>query len=225
MPTPMVHLLVAKNCVASGYQVKDLPQFYLGAISPDAIHMRQGANRLAKNVTHLIPSGITSWFDIDQNEYLTFMNGYIAANKSNVNADFILGYAIHVLTDMHWTYTVHSKFAEDYNNSEKPIEERAKAYYYDMDIHEYALYCKYFQNSDIWQNLQNPDYSDFLDMLTSEEIKLWNERVQSWCDNPENQHKFEDEPKYISALDIEKFISSCAELIVSNMNVLKLDED
>ena len=217
MPSPMVHLCVAKNCIAWGYQVNDMPQFYLGAISPDAIHSRPGAGRAAKNHTHLMPPGMW-WRDVNQNEYFKFMNEFIAANINNTNVDFLLGYGIHILTDMHWTQTVYSKFVEDYKKSARPISEMQKAYYHDMDIHEYALYCQYIRNSDLWKCLQNPGYADFLDLLTAEEIKSWNERTQNWFDAPENQHKFEGEPKYISMLNTEEFISSCAGLIVSNIN-------
>jgi len=216
----MLHLRIAKNCIAGGCQVSDMPQFYLGAISPDAIHSRPGAGRLEKNVTHLIPSGPqpkTYWCDVDQNEYFNFIAQFVAANKHSANADFLLGYGIHILTDMYWTRTVYKKFMEEYEKSSSPISEMQKVYYHDTDIHEYAIYRNCINNSDIWQYLQIPHYANFLDLLTAEEIKLWNERTQNWFNAPENQHKFVGEPKYISALDTENFMSSCAELIISKM--------
>jgi len=194
-----------------------MPQFYLGAISPDAIHSRPGAGRPAKNFTHLMPPGAW-WWDTNPDEYFKFMDGFITANKANANEDFLLGYGIHILTDMHWTQTIYSKFMNDYQNSDRPMSEMQKSYYHDTDIHEYALYRKHISNSDIWQYLQNPACADFLDLLTAEEIKLWNERTRGWFDAPENQHKFEGNPRYIGALDIEEFIPACAELIVGKLN-------
>ena len=46
MPLPMVHLSIAKNTLDAGYEFRNLPQFYLGSISPDAIHMRENSNIL-----------------------------------------------------------------------------------------------------------------------------------------------------------------------------------
>ena len=215
MPAPMVHLLVAKNIIRLGLPVKDMPRFYLGAIAPDAIHMRPGVDRTVKNATHLKPK---SGQDIYPNHYSGFMSELIAANK-NANEVFLLGYGIHVLTDRYWAQTVYRKFTEDYKNSAAPVEEMAKAYYYDMDIHEYELYHGHVKDSDIWQYLQAPAYADFLDLLTAGEIRLWNERVLNFFDAPENRYKFEGRPKYTGLSDIERFISSCAGLIAGNINV------
>jgi len=71
MPLPMVHLGVAYNIIESGFNVSDLPSFYLGVISPDAIHMRQNANKLDKHRTHLIPLG-KKWNDIDGWDYYKY---------------------------------------------------------------------------------------------------------------------------------------------------------
>lgn len=42
MPFPMTHLVIANKIVELKPEaIKNLPQFYLGNLSPDAIHFRQ----------------------------------------------------------------------------------------------------------------------------------------------------------------------------------------
>lgn len=52
MPLPMVHLAVAHN-ILPNIDIAKPDMFYLGAISPDAIHMREGSTRQDKIRTHL----------------------------------------------------------------------------------------------------------------------------------------------------------------------------
>jgi len=218
----MVHLSVAKKIADAGFPVKELPQFYLGSISPDAIHMRQDADRLAKNVTHLLPAKkekIHSWDDRSEDEYFELMRDFINANMNKTNADFLMGYAAHILTDMLWTKRVFGKFTEKFNMSGAPAADRQKAYYRDTDIVDYLMYNESDWRHDVWQCLQNAEYSDFLNLLSAQEIKLWNQRTLTWYENPENQYKFSGTPIYITKPDIENFISSCAKTILANMKV------
>ena len=220
MPLPMVHLCVAKNIVDTGFPVNDLSQFYLGTISPDAIHMRQDADRLAKNITHLLPAEkgkIHSWEDRNEDYYFEFMRDFTNTNQAKASTDFLMGYAIHILTDMLWTKRVFSEFTDKFNMSGVSAEDRQKVYYHDTDIVDYQLYNESGWRPDVWQSLQGVAYSDFLNLLSAQEIKLWNERTLNFYDVPENQYKFSGVPIFITRPDIENFISSCAETILNNL--------
>lgn len=48
MPSPMIHLSIAKNIITMGFQCVNLSQFYLGAISPDATHIKTKNNKNEK---------------------------------------------------------------------------------------------------------------------------------------------------------------------------------
>ena len=220
MPLPMVHLSVAEKMIGAGFPIKEQPQFYLGTLSPDAIHMRQDADRLAKNITHLLPAEkekIHSWEDRNEGYYFEFVRDFINTNQAKASTDFLMGYAIHILTDMLWTKRVFSKFTEKFNMSDIFVQDKLKAYYHDTDIVDYQLCNESDWRSDVWQSLQGVAYSDFLNLLSAQEIKLWNERVLNFYDAPENQYKFSGTPMYITKPDIENFISSCAETISDKM--------
>ena len=229
MPLPMTHLSVANRLIEIGLQIKDESQFYLGAISPDAIHMRPNADRAAKNVTHLIPEGkrVIEWYDTDEAECIKRIIEFVASNKSTTNPDFLMGYAVHILTDMYWTTWVYQKFVVEYQKSDAvyqksaaPPQDQQKAYYEDTDIVDYIQYTIAPWREDVWQLLQNTEYSNFLNLLSADEIKKWNERTLNWYTAPENQYKFEGTPKYITQQGIEDFIPKCAEAIASKINRL-----
>ena len=120
MPLPMVHLSVGKKLIDMGFEISNLPQFYLGLISPDAIHMRQNSNRLGKNETHLIPER-KKWIDVNEEEYCRFIIDFIKANSDNIDIDFLWGYGIHILTDMYWTKHIYLKFRDDYKKDTASI--------------------------------------------------------------------------------------------------------
>lgn len=52
MPLPIVHLGVAKEMIEK-LNITDIPAFYLGTISPDAVHMRNHSKKEDKNISHL----------------------------------------------------------------------------------------------------------------------------------------------------------------------------
>jgi len=213
MPLPMVHLSVAKKIAEAGFEIKDLSLFYLGSISPDAIHMRENADRYAKKLTHLgNPSSVNMNFtDESEDEYVNLKLDFVKINKNKVNIDFLWGYVIHILTDMYWFKMVYNKFFDDYKKDTAPIQDERWAYYNDTDRLDQILFNECEWKDDVWQSLKDVEYFDFLDLLSAQEIKAWNKRTLHWFDSGESQHK--NPIKYITKSNIEKFICVCSETI------------
>jgi len=223
MPLPMVHLSVAKNMVEAGFEVEDLSLFYLGSISPDAIHMRENADRYAKKITHLgnPSSDRMNFTDESEDEYINLKLDFVKINNDKVNIDFLWGYVIHILTDMYWSKLVHNKFTEEYKKDTAPIQDERWAYYNDTDRLDQVLFNECEWKNDVWQRLQGVEYFDFLDFLSAQEIKAWNERTLHWFDSGESQHK--NPIKYITQADIENFMRVCSEAIRKNIDNNYLD--
>jgi hypothetical protein len=215
MPLPMVHLSVAKNIIDSGFAMKDLSSFYLGVISPDAIHMRQNADRYAKNRTHLIPSG-KKWNDVDECEYFKFLLSFVQSNKDDGNLSFLWGYSIHILTDMLWTKNLYYSFVTKYKEDTAPIQDERWAYYNDTDILDQVLFNESPWRENVWKYLQKAKAFDFMELLSANEINSWNERTLHWYDSGESQHK--NPIRYITKSDEISFISYCSEMILSYIN-------
>jgi len=215
MPLPMVHLNIAKNIVELGFNDIDLSQFYLGIISPDAIHMRQNADRNDKNKTHLIPEN-KKWTEINEVDYYNFIFEYLELNKNNVDKSFLWGYLIHILTDMYWTCNVYTEFKQKYINDVSPIQDERMAYYNDTDILDQILYNECDWRKNIWLILEKSSCLDFLGLLTENEIKLWKERTLHWYDEGKSKHK--NPIKYITKIDIQNFIISFSKIIHKRIN-------
>jgi len=60
MGFPMVHLCIAKELFSLKPDIKNLPDFFTGALAPDAVHFRQGFTGDDKKKSHLVP-GNEKW--------------------------------------------------------------------------------------------------------------------------------------------------------------------
>ena len=209
MPLPMVHLCVAKNIMDAGLKIINLPQFYLGSISPDAIHMRQNADRLAKHATHL--SADKKWNEVNEDDFFIFICDFIEKNKSDADKDFLWGYGLHILTDMYWANRVYKKFTADYRKDASPVQDERMAYYNDTDIIDQMLHDECAWKDAVRRRLQNADCPDFLGLLTAGEIEDWKLRTLRWYESGESKHK--NPIKYITKPITENFIAECAETI------------
>ena len=81
MPLPMVHFCTARECVHDISTLIDCPEFYLGSISPDAIHMRPGADKFSKRITH---------FHADSGQWINNVLKFLKQNKDKFNYSFIV---------------------------------------------------------------------------------------------------------------------------------------
>lgn len=89
MALTMVHLLAAERWAQGHPEYLECPEYYLGAISPDAIHIRDHNDKSHKNEIHL-----NNW----QSPHPEEVEAYWRARP----AAFDVGYGVHVLTDGQW---------------------------------------------------------------------------------------------------------------------------
>lgn len=120
MPFPMVHMCIARKVIElNPNTVKDLPQYYLGSLAPDAVHFRTNFEPKDKKVTHLCV-GDERWGEISNNEdWASNVINFIDENRDSENMDFIYGYCIHILTDMRSNVDFWSPFKLKFYNSLK----------------------------------------------------------------------------------------------------------
>lgn len=113
MSYTMTHLAVAKGVNEALGFATDLPQFYLGAIAPDAVHMRAGFHGDMKKASHFIP-GDKPWGTIsDESECDDWLKNFMRnVNLREKHSDFLMGYIIHVLTDIWNTREINIPFSK-----------------------------------------------------------------------------------------------------------------
>lgn len=91
MPTSLFHLNVSKK-IAEKYPEYDTPNFYIGAIAPDAVNLNGFAERSIRWEAHKRAKDLDEW---KQNIIKFFKQ-----EKDNFKKDYLLGYVVHVLTDI-----------------------------------------------------------------------------------------------------------------------------
>mgnify|MGYP001232238115 FL=1 len=123
MPFHMTHLLIGRNIhLKLPDKIKNLPQFYLGNIAPDAVHNRENYKPEYKQASHLCV-GNESWGMAENNE--EWAENVLKFMRSNINSehhDFVLGYCCHILADIYNNIAVWTPFRLKYP------EEFAKGY-------------------------------------------------------------------------------------------------
>ena len=89
MALPMVHLIVADEWAGSHPEYSESPEFFYGAISPDAIHIRFGNDKSRKDEFHL-----HNWISPHPDPVIDYWR--------RCHSPFDIGYGVHVLTDGQW---------------------------------------------------------------------------------------------------------------------------
>ena len=100
MPFTMIHLHVAMRAAGSKTEKKE--EFLLGSIAPDAVHYLPDYTSSYKCRSHLLPDGIPWGTCKGRNNELWEENirKFVIQWAGVVEKDFILGYAVHLLTDL-----------------------------------------------------------------------------------------------------------------------------
>ena len=115
MPSPMIHFYVAQQ-ITELYPdlVKNLPQFYLGSIAPDAAHFCPDYKPNNKKLTHLF-TGDDNWGETKNNdEWLESVLAFLPKYKNTGDYDFALGYVVHIIADICNNIYVWTPFREKY---------------------------------------------------------------------------------------------------------------
>ena len=186
MALQMVHLLVAREWAQAHDAYKDCPEFYLGAISPDAIHIRDGNDKSRKNEFHLY-----NWTSPDVDKVLEYWKEHFTP--------FDIGYGIHVLTDAQWVPRFRSRLTQLIYPDGKLD---TATYYNDTYVTDFELYrdcggCGLF---DIVERACSPEDHP---LLTKAEFDAWREDMlrmyRGEC--PKN-----DPVKYITRAYVGEFV-------------------
>jgi hypothetical protein len=199
MPLPMVHLAVAHK-VAKNLSIADLPVYYLGSLSPDAVHIREGYNRAQKDISHLIGK--------NKERHIAVAANFIAVNKN----DFCLGYGVHILTDYIWFDTVYPAFLVKHGEDKNANQDDTTAYYNDTDQLDFELFHRFEHRAEVWSCLEKSRAVGIEGLVSEDEVAAWKEHKLNWYDSGESKHK--NLIKYFTYDEILKFINKAAREIL-----------
>ena len=180
MPLPMVHLGTAHGMIEEGLlHVRDFPAFYLGSIAPDGVHMRKDPGPEAKVASHL---GTRHTSD------LTPVAMFLQRHTGRENADFFLGYVVHVLTDAYWNELVYGPYTARYGADPSPVQTVRQAYYSDTDQIDLLLYRELPWRERVWEYLRQARGQDVGEVLSGQEADLWKDRTLNWYAQQPEKH-------------------------------------
>ena len=200
MALPMTHLLCAhRYALLHAPELYHTPEFYLGSIAPDAIHMREGNTPEDKRVSHLLARGIRR-----AEEYMPLVRDFLARynNASEKARALAFGYGLHVVTDRIWVDYYCENCPELLDDEGKTIKER---YYNDTDQVDFLLWQKDKARPFLWEMLKAAEAYDTA-RLTSEEIDGWRYRTLDYFEGKESEHR--NEIRYLTEERVKKFIDS-----------------
>jgi len=188
MAFTMTHLIISENISKLfASHIKNLPQFYLGSIAPDAAHQRANYTSEYKKTSHLI-TGEEQWGTItDTDTWKDNIIEFLLKNKHSKNHDFILGYCSHVLTDLQNTILVWNPFRFKYADELKEISYGNKHHQENNKL-DIELAMTYVNRKEFWLHLTNSKSIDLPNIIYAAEIDKQKDLIlNSWYKGKERQ--------------------------------------
>ena len=179
MPFLMTHLHVAKNLYTSRrVAVQDLSQFYLGVAAPDAVHNRPNYISDYKKASHLVV-GDEPWGSItNNNEWRDNVLSFLHEHGDDVEADFLTGYCVHILTDIYNNVNVWTPFKQKHQD-EWALYDRV--YGDESTATDIVLALNPQNHDDFWISLQASKPLDFYGLISGEELEIQKQYIlHSW---------------------------------------------
>lgn len=104
MAQPMMHLLIAdKIYTENSSSIRSYSDFLLGSIAPDAVHVNKNYTREIKDISH---------YRFDSKSHISYFDTFINEYHTSENKDFVVGYLVHLLSDLIWYHSVRVPFKE-----------------------------------------------------------------------------------------------------------------
>lgn len=215
MPFQMTHLHIAKK-VQEYFPsiVTDIPQFYLGAVAPDAIHNRADYVSDFKKTSHLCV-GDEKWGQITNNdEWIHNVLEFMCKNKESVNYNFIIGYCCHVLSDIHNNRTVWHEFKRKYSN--ELSKGYGGLYHQESEKVEIELALRDENKDNFWIHLEEAKPICLYDMVNEDEVAMHKENIlYNWFKDKECQDISSNE--LVTLEGTMDFINDAARFIITKI--------
>lgn len=159
MPNTVVHeevgYYLSKKLDISSYE------YYLGLMAPDAVNVEHFANKQERWTSHVRDKDLNIWKEN--------LKKFYKEEKNKINNDFLLGYTIHILTDI-----VYDEYFEEKIHKEILKNNQEKDYWYikwsDMD--KYSFKEQSTINTIL---LKNNNYIEIKN-ITKEKLLKWKEK-------------------------------------------------
>ncbi len=194
MALTMVHLLAADRWSAAHPSYAGSPEFFLGAISPDAIHIRDRDDKSRKDMFHLY-----NWQSPHPEKVLEYWSEH--------RAPFDVGYGVHVLTDCQWVPRFKARLRGMFRPDGKLDTE---IYYNDTFVTDFLLYRECPRLEQILQMIARARVPEDHPLLTRAEFEEWRGLI---LDAYRGECPRHGTVRFIDTAYVRSFVDDCIAMI------------
>lgn len=207
MPFPMIHLLAAKKLI-DDYVIEYPEAFLCGAISPDAVHVRDDYNPDMKLVSHLCPGGV-KWGHIEDSDgWRDIVLSHMDQGLEGRIRSFELGYICHVLLDIQNNIKVWRPFLKE--NLDRFMKEGISDYH--MESNQVDLVLGQSRNGEeVLSLLRKVSIIGYRDIIMASEIKKMLDDLYKRYE--ENEPSSVEHNQYVRIDEVRDFIEEEAGFI------------
>jgi hypothetical protein len=209
MAYPMTHLYIAKKIIDEGLcSINNKSQYYLGALVPDAVEFRQ---KYDKSISHLYKGNEKWGFITSYEKWTKDILGFYKENLKTNDMDFLIGYCIHILTDINYSKDLWTPYRLE--NININFDDVNKESHHEGYIVDFELYQKCNCKEEIWKTLNESKSIDFMDLVYKGDMEKMKNNVlnvqykKQMVENSENN-------KIVSYNRLLEYIESTRECII-----------
>ncbi len=176
MAYTMTHILAAEKALEYIKTPVNHPTYLVGAIAPDAVHASPGYTRTLKEKSHLFAEGMV-WGRVTKeselNAWTDSIKKFYMLNYDKYNRDFLLGYIVHILTDVCSCRQIYAPFYTSL--SKEKFDDKMKQFRAESYRVNYYLFREYSKKQNLLRILQEgkscPIADVFDDSILGDRIK------------------------------------------------------
>ena len=166
MALPIVHLLTARRFAQDKPELAACPEYYLGAVAPDGIAVRDGNDKSRKGEIHL-------------GNWNAFQPERVLAYWAERSAPFDIGWGVHVLTDAAW------RPAKDIPQLlDEGGRLRVKIYYNDCGLADFSLLARLPEAAQALDLAGRAAAPQDHPLLTGSELAAWRDFLTEFYAKP-----------------------------------------
>lgn len=155
MAYTMTHILIAEKVLEDIKMPVDYSTYIMGAIAPDAVHASPNYTRIMKEKSHLFAEGAI-WGKVTKesefHDWLESIRTFYVSNCDKYNRDFLLGYIVHILTDVCSCRQIFVPFY--HSTSKESFDYKMEQFKAESYCVNYYLYCEYSKEKNLLHILQ-----------------------------------------------------------------------
>ena len=164
MPKLFSHLYVGEKILEKNSRtVNNISQYYLGLLCPDALYNDETFAR-QKKISHLYENMDRENTKKFINAWKNNVNKFYTQNKLNDNLDFLIGYCIHILSDIFYYNKIQPILKKEYLNDIELLQNE-----YSFIEYQYFLENKYVEK--MIPKINEFVEFDFLNIISKNDMK------------------------------------------------------